>query len=352
MKVVHVSPTYFAPESILGGGERFAEELSRAMSKRMNVRFVSFGAKAKQEWRSATYERVILRSRSSNKLTPFSGRLFNALWDADIIHCHQYYVLPTFLSVLTGTLLRRKVFVSDLGGGGWTPAYHIDQSRWIRAHLPISQYAARNQRFANGERRVIYGGVDLDLYPPRGTPIHDGSVVFLGRILPHKGIHFLIRGLPDDVRLKVIGPIGDREYYANLRVLAELKNVEFLHGLCDTEIRDQLGKAMVLVHPTPVDSRGNAGANELFGLAVVEAMARGCVPIVSNAASLPELVQHEISGLVVPPNEPELIRGGIQSLREQPLLWTAMSLAARRRVETEFTWERVVDRCLNAYELL
>jgi len=38
--VVHVSPTYFAPESVIGGGERYAEELARAMSDRIPVRFV------------------------------------------------------------------------------------------------------------------------------------------------------------------------------------------------------------------------------------------------------------------------------------------------------------------------
>lgn len=40
MRIVHVTPTYFAPESVLGGGERFAEELARAMADRPEVREV------------------------------------------------------------------------------------------------------------------------------------------------------------------------------------------------------------------------------------------------------------------------------------------------------------------------
>ena len=44
MRVCHVTPTYFSPESVLGGGERFAEELARAMAGRADVKLVSFGA--------------------------------------------------------------------------------------------------------------------------------------------------------------------------------------------------------------------------------------------------------------------------------------------------------------------
>jgi hypothetical protein len=49
VKVCHVTPTYFAPESVLGGGERFAEELARAMSAKLPVKLVAFGRRAARE---------------------------------------------------------------------------------------------------------------------------------------------------------------------------------------------------------------------------------------------------------------------------------------------------------------
>ncbi len=349
MKIVHVSPTYFSQESVIGGGERFAEELSRAMSRRVPVRFVSFGRGYRREQISPTYERVTLRTRTADKLTPFSERLFRELRDADVIHCYQYHVLPTFLAAAYGRLRRKPVFVSDLGGGGWTPAYHIDQSRWITAHLPISEYAAQRLPGRNKRYHVIYGGVDLEKYPERKEQGHDGTVVFLGRILPHKGIHFLIEGLPAGVPLKVIGPVGDERYYTRLREMAAGKDVEFLHGLSDQEVRERLQQAMALVHPTPVGGSGNAGANELFGLAVVEAMACGCVPVVTSAASLPELVAGERSGLVVPPNDPLVIGAALRDLSRSPRMWQVLAAGARTRVKERFTWDRAVDRCLEAY---
>jgi glycosyltransferase involved in cell wall biosynthesis len=106
---------------------------------------------------------------------------------------------------------------------------------------------------------------------------------------------------------------------------------------------------MALVHPTPVDEHGSAGVHELFGLALVEAMARGCPAIASDAASLPEIVAPEIDGLLVPPNRPAAIGEALSRLRRDPELWARLSRGARRTVEERFTWERVVDRCLAAY---
>lgn len=347
-----MSPTYFAAESVLGGGERFAEELARTMADRVEVKLVSFGPREVRERPKPGYERVILKSRTKDRMTPFSAGLFRETAGADVIHCHQYFVLPTFLACLAGRLRGSRVFASDLGGGGWTPAYHVDQSRFLAAHLPISEYAARGLRGKNRRHRVIYGGVDLARYPARAArpePTHDGSVVFLGRVLPHKGIHGLIEGLPPGVPLHVVGPEADPAYAARLRELSKGKDVRFHGALPDAEVIPLLGRALALVHPTPVDAAGSAGANELFGLALVEAMACGTPVIASDAASLPEIVEPEANGLLVPPNRPEAIREAILRLRDDPALWQRLSAGARRTVEEKFTWEKVVDRCLAAY---
>jgi glycosyltransferase involved in cell wall biosynthesis len=352
LRVCHVSPTYFAPESVLGGGERFAEELARAMAAHgtsTEVKLVSFGPRAFRERPAPRFERVILRSWKDARKLPFSPALARELRGADVIHCHQYFVLPTFLAALLGRLQGSRVFVSDLGGGGWTPGYQVDQSRWITAHLPLSEYAARELPGRNQGRRVIYGGVDPVLYPMRPELSHDGSLVFLGRVLPHKGIHFLIAGLPPGIVLHVVGPGSDPAYLERLQALAAGKAVTFHGALPDEEVRAILGRAMALVHPTPVDDSGSARAHELFGLALVEAMARGCPVIASDAASLPEIVTPEVNGLLVPPNRPAAIAEAVLRLAREPELWARLASGARRTVEEQFTWERAVDRCLEAY---
>lgn len=347
--IVHVSPTYFAPESIVGGGERFAEELARMMSRRARVRFVAFGRRASREQVCANLERVILKSWFRNPMLPMSARLFGELHGATVIHCHQMNVLSTFLAAWWGARHGSRVFVSDLGGGGWTPGYQIDISRWIAAQLPISRYAARNLVAKGQPHTVISGGVDLARYQCRDQWRHDGSVVFLGRVLPHKGIHVLLEAAPPDIQVHIIGSVIDTEYRARLATLATGKQVHFHSTLSDPEVIGFLRRAMVLVHPTPVDAKGSAGANELFGLALVEAMACGCPVIASNVASLPEIVRHEEEGLLVPPNDPVAIQAALRRIASESNLWRRLAQASRLRVEREFTWERVVDRCMEAY---
>ena len=349
--VVHVSPTYFAPESVIGGGERYVEELARAMSARVPVRFVSFGPRGFRDRVNERYERVILRSWTRSRMTPFSPDLFRELRGARVIHCFQLNTLPTFLSVVFGRLQNSATYVSDLGGGGWTPGYQIDLGRWLKGHLPISKYAARGVPPGHANAGVIYGGVDLEKFPARTGLSNDGSVVFLGRILPHKGIHTLIDGLPPDRLLRVIGPVGSQDYLRQLMRRAAGKRVEFLHDLSDAEVAERLRHAAVLVHPTPVDRDGSAGTNELLGLAVLEAMASNCPVVVSAAGSLPELVEDEVSGLVVPPNEPGTIRDAIRRVTEDQDLWTQLAVNGRERVERQFTWPRVVESCLRAYDI-
>ena len=142
MKVVLVSPTCADTEIAQGGGERYVEELAKALADRVETRLVSFGRERKRERPKPGLERVILKSWTRDPLTPFAPGLRKAIRGFDVVHCFQYYTLPTFLAAFFGHRQGSRVFVTDLGGGGWTPGYQIDQSRWIDGHLPISEYAA------------------------------------------------------------------------------------------------------------------------------------------------------------------------------------------------------------------
>ena len=349
MRVALVAPTCRDSAIPFGGGERYVEELARALAGSCEVRLISYGPRALRERPQPTLERVILKSWTSAPLTPYAPGLRRLLRDHDVIHAFQYYSLPTFLAARAGKRQGSRVFVTDLGGGGWTPAYQIDQSRWIDAHLPLSEYAASKLPGRPRPYHVIYGGVDLELFRMRERSEHDGSLVFLGRILPHKGIHFLIDAAPPDRAVHVIGPAADAGYLADLSRRAQGKRVTFHHGLSDAEVVGFLQRAMALVHPTPVDERGDAGAHELFGLALVEAMACGCPVIASNAASLPEIVQHGVTGFLLPPPDALAIAAAVGELAASRETWVRFSRESRDRVQTRFTWSEVAKRCSAAY---
>jgi glycosyltransferase involved in cell wall biosynthesis len=79
-------------------------------------------------------------------------------------------------------------------------------------------------------------------------------------------------------------------------------------------------------------------------------MACGTPGIGTNVGSLPEVVIDGTTGYIVPPGDPEALRGRIEAFRSDPSRVERMGRQARQVVLERFTWPVVVARCLAAYE--
>jgi glycosyltransferase involved in cell wall biosynthesis len=86
---------------------------------------------------------------------------------------------------------------------------------------------------------------------------------------------------------------------------------------------------------------------EGFGLPAAEAMAAGTPAVVSDVASLPEVVGE--AGIVVDPNATDHIVDILQSLRRDRKMQDRYAAAGRERAQT-FSWGRCVDRLLTMFE--
>jgi glycosyltransferase involved in cell wall biosynthesis len=64
---------------------------------------------------------------------------------------------------------------------------------------------------------------------------------------------------------------------------------------------------------------------------------------------LPEIVEHGVTGFVVPPNDPSALRERILWLRDHPAEAARMGEAARRRVVERFSWDIAARTCLSVY---
>jgi glycosyltransferase involved in cell wall biosynthesis len=185
-------------------------------------------------------------------------------------------------------------------------------------------------------------------------------VLFVGRLTPHKGIDVLIRALPFDARLTVVGTEGhdprppERSYPRLLRALAAERRVEFLGAIDDDELACRYQAAAVLVIPSVERTWYGrpVAVSELLGLVALEAMASGTPVIASRVGGLPEIVEDGVTGYLVPPGDVAALRGRIADLLGDPAGATRLGSNARERVVTELSWDRCAQRCLEAYRQL
>jgi glycosyltransferase involved in cell wall biosynthesis len=350
MKILHVTPTYFSQESVVGGGERFPIELAKAMGRYVETVVVSFGKEAKTIRLSDNVSMKVYANWFKKKWNnPVNPAFLDHALRADVIHCHQYLTLATNFSIVAGRLLGKKVFATDLGGGGWNLGFYVNMTRWLDGYLLISQNAADLAGRCLSPIHIIYAGVDTELYRP--TRAKERKVIFVGRFIPNKGIDVLIEAMPPDVPLHVIGTPYDSRYFEDLQRLADGKKVSFLTGLSDEEIVDEYSSAMACVLPAVIANRyGGVAYNvQLFALPLVEAMACETIPIATDLFAHPEIIEHGATGFLVPPNDPMALRERIEHVLAHPTEATAMGKRGREVVLKRFTWDAVARRCLEAY---
>lgn len=359
MHVLHIAPTFFDASSVIGGAERFTWELARAMARTADVTLLTFGPRAFTNQRDGVMVRCLKHwGGAGHSLMPDPVRwsFFQALRAADVVHCHQVDVMSTNVGVLGARAFGRPVFVTDLGGG-----YARLPSRWLpimrraTAYLLISDYSRQLWLQRPAFRRpdhldVIYGGVDTDHFSPGGAK-DPSMVVFVGRLVAHKGVEHLIDALGPGQRLHVVGRPYDQRYLAYLRDKARGRNVVFEHDVDDAGLVDRYRRAAVSVLPSVArDYRGVVTEHaELFGLAAAEAMSCGTATIVTNTTSLPEVVADQETGFVVPPGDAGALGRRLSQLCGNPVLAVTMGAAARRRIMEQFTWDATARRCLAAY---
>ena len=306
MKVIHLSPTYFSAQSVLAGAERYSYHLAKAMSKKANTTLITFGPQSfvrqEEELTIKCFKPLFYIKR--NKANPFSLSFLKDLLGADVIHCHQFMTLTTDLVILLGSVLRKKLFVSDLAGAtDFSLSYHFPLWKGIRSLLLISEFNRNQYRHLPVDAQVIYGGVEAEQFSP-GNGKRMLRILHVGRILPHKGIHHLIEALPDGVGLDIIGQPYDNAYYQRLQVESRGKDVKFLIDLSDEELVNHYRRALATVLPATEDSGFTT---------VLESFACGTPVIATRVGSLPEIVEDGTTGFLIPPNDLLAIRQKIET---------------------------------------
>ena len=359
MKVAHICPTFFSEASVIGGAERYVLQLSRDMSRHADVTMITF---------SRSLRRLVVKREDNleircypvthfvkgNPANPATIAFLRDLRPFDVLHCYGHPQIVTDLCIAFAKLFRKKLFVTDIGGGGvclstYLSKFGIDTRRFIGGFLLLSAYSAQQHAPHVARVRVVYGGVDTHIFRPLGVP-RDRKVLFVGRLISAKGINYLVEAVDHSTMLRIVGRPYDRDYLGLLQTLARGKAVEFFTDASDEDLVREYSSALVTAVPSvDTDVYGNRTSAELLSLVALESMACGTPVVATQCGALPEVVQDGVTGFLVPPGNANALWEKIRFLLDRPERASAMGSAGRERVLREFTWDRVVGRCLKAY---
>jgi glycosyltransferase involved in cell wall biosynthesis len=228
--------------------------------------------------------------------------------------------------------------------GGYDAAHVPEINYGLMGHWllgPIARYAFRNatlilsvSKYTHDEllknagvnSQVIYNGIDANNF--RASASKEALALTIGKInsttVKKKGFEYFVQAATylDNVPCRVIGS-GDKNTMSYLKKMAP-DNVEFVEFMPHQQIVTEFQRATVYVQ---------ASWHESFGVAVTEAMACECTPVVTQRSALPEVVGN--AGYYVPVADPRALADGIRQALQNP-----RGSEARSRVLERFTIER------------
>jgi len=312
LRVAHVSPAYFAEDSLIGGGERYVSYVARALRDAapalpfvLSQAVFAIGRKDLAFSDGGVPVTVFANENPSpHPMAAMSGRLWQALEDVDVVHVHQALTFFGCYCAVIARSLDKTLVMTDLGGCENSLLLQHGGLGLADGILSISEFAkSLVKAYFPGPHAAIVGPVDTATFAPPAAPPSSSSpgsspgrrreVLSVGRLLPHKGADRIIDALPPGLPLRLVGRPYDANYYELLRQRAAGKDVTFVVDADDAELLQCYHSAGLYVHAsTFVDVYGRQIAKpELMGLTTLEAMATGLPVVVANTASLPELAR-------------------------------------------------------------
>jgi glycosyltransferase involved in cell wall biosynthesis len=224
--------------------------------------------------------------------------------------------------------------------------------------IVISDYIKKegiNLGLPKEKLRTIHLGFDREVfktYPPQDLQsirkqykLPEHFILFVGSIEPRKNLENLVRayisldeGIRKDIKLVLAGFKG----WQNKEIMKLLKKVKsdilYLGYLPDKELGKLYNLATMLVYPSLYEG---------FGLPPLEAMACGCLVVVSNAASLPEVCGD--AAQYVDPHDVNSIAGGIAKVLSDETLRRSLIARGLERAQL-FSWEQAAKKHLEVFE--
>jgi glycosyltransferase involved in cell wall biosynthesis len=229
------------------------------------------------------------------------------------------------------------------------------QHRIIIISKAVGQWLVQVERLPAEKMRVVHYAIDANHFR-RSTGSSDETLANISkpivgtvtRLIHQKGVHILIQAFAaclerhPEASLVIVGdgPVrSDLEKQASALGIAE--RVHFLGYVGHPKLSSTIRAFDIFALPT---------FGEGFGLVLLEAMSWGKAIVASRVMSIPEIVVHGATGLLVSPGDPNALAQALLELMQDQRLCRQFGTAGRQRVEQEFTVRDMIQGTIRVYE--
>ena len=356
-----------------GGVEIVAEELSVRMAAQghevvcynrggHHVSGAEFDAETRDEYKGIRL--VTVPTLDKKGLAAVTSSFFAAVRaafsSADVVHIHaEGPAFMCWLPKLTGKRVVVTVHGLDWQREKWKSGFgakYIRQGermavRFADQIIVLSRNVQRYFKETYGRDTVfIPNGVSAPEIRPAAriqTELgleKDGYILFLGRLVPEKGVHYLIeafRGVKTDKRLVIAGGASDSADYAEkLRTLVQGDERILFTGFVQGRLLEELySNAYVYVLPSDVEG---------MPLSLLEAMSYGNCCVTSDIPECAEVL--ETHGPTFPKGDVDALAVALQRLCDGPDMVAGYRADARGYICNKYSWDDVARRTLELYQ--
>lgn len=339
MRIAQISPLFEAvPPKLYGGTERVVYSLTEELvAMGHDVTLFASGDSVTSATLAPMRDQALRLDPTVKDWVAIYNRMVEMIYrrkdEFDVLHFHiDYFPLALFS--------RQKVpFLTTLHGRLDLPEFVETYSTFHDApFVSISDSQRRPIPHLNWVQTVLHG-MPAKLLTPQ--PVKQEYAAFLGRISPEKGVDRAIRiAGKAGLRLKIAAKVdnADKEYYDTeiKPLIRDNPNVEFIGEINDQQKPAFLSGAQALIFPIDWP--------EPFGLVMIESMACGTPVIAFNCGSVPEVIDHGVTGFIV--ND---IDGAVAAVDK---LHTLDRATVRATFDRKWTSRRMAEDYVDVYTRL
>ncbi|HEX7334841.1 MAG TPA: glycosyltransferase family 4 protein [Pyrinomonadaceae bacterium] len=237
----------------------------------------------------------------------------------------------------------------------------LGSTRMVAVSDYVRKSAVRDLHFPLDSIDLVYNPFDVDLMKAPvdkdraellhevGLPLESQILLNVARVSPQKGLLYAVRALPEILRqyptvhLLSVGATTDPRWTAELKREAETLGVaDRFHMLgARTNVVDFLRACDIFVFPSLYEG---------LGIALIEAMAAGCVCVATNTGPIPEVVQDGKDGVLVPPADAKALARAVCDLLSNPARRSELGAAAKQTAFSKFQPKEQAEQLTRVYE--